>query len=70
MFKNRIRRFAANMGAANSPQQSPFVLMSATSVAPAAMTFYRVAYQQAFATVEKRIVRRRQLHAARAISSN
>ncbi len=70
MFENRIRRFAANMRAGNSTPQPPFVLMNTTSVAPATITFYRVAYQQAFATVEKRVVRRRELRAARVISSN
>lgn len=68
MFANRIARhvevpesIAAKTG---------FVLIGAGCTSPAVSSIYRAAYLRAFATVQKRVIRRRQVRAARLVSWN
>jgi len=67
MFVNRIARHAVpELTAA----ETAFVLIGAACVSPAVSAVYRTAYLHAFATVEKRVIRRRQMRAARLVSWN
>lgn len=68
MFANRIRRFAL-VGQELRTGTAAFVMMG---VVPASGmgAIYHTAYLTAFKTVQKRVVRRRQLQAARRVSWN
>jgi hypothetical protein len=68
MFMNRINSHtAAPRGPLAATAAFTFI---GTPWAPAVTTIYRNAYLRAFAMVEQRVVRRRQLRAARFISRN
>jgi hypothetical protein len=69
MFVNRISR---NLAIRNeSPAtKTPFALMGAPCAPAAANAIYRDAYLRAFATVQQRVIRRRELRAACLVSWN
>ena len=67
MFVNRIARHAVpELTAA----KTAFAMIGAGCTSPAVSAVYRTAYLRAFATVEKRVIRRREHRAARLVSCN
>jgi hypothetical protein len=67
MFAHRFRRFSFP-ARQRRPAAAGFVLLPSSGTGASAV--YRAAYLSAFKTVERRVVRRRQVRAAKFISPN
>jgi hypothetical protein len=69
MFSNRIRRFRPVVQRIQD-RQPAFALMTVAGAVPAVCALYRSAYLQAFKAVEKRVLRRCEVRAAKFVSLN